>query len=744
MKRSVEALAVAYAGMLSQFELEPLNERTPDVSNYYTYLNEMLRKWMMEQPGIQSMYVLNKDGSGRPYYILGPEKDYNRNGRIDGRRESRVPLGMRYYARLPELDHAFAGLTSTQSKPTDDDRGLSLSTFAPVRRDDGSVAAVIAVGLDGKKVNAQMGMERLKGYGLLLIPYLVILGTYWLYLRTRMEKLILSSKQRELLRHEERYKTLSDSNVEGMVIHRNGVILEVNRALCAMFGYTAGEMIGSTIFPLILPEDYPIIESKMKANVQEVYRLRGRRHNGEVMDLEVHVNICLFNGETARAVALRDITDRRRQEETIYRLAYYDELTGLPNKKRFLRSLNRWLSAAGEGRAAVFFMDLDKFKPINDSLGHSAGDAALKACTERLLKELPKGGRLARWGGDEFIVLLPDVLGRREAGELAARFVRALERPIYCKDIPVKVGISVGISLYPEDGTDEETLIRKADAAMYIGKRTGGGSVRFYDSSLQEKAEQRVRLEQELRLALAQGQFELHYQPQVLMETGEITAAEALIRWKHPAKGYIPPMEFIPIAEETGLILEIGDWVLRQACRDMSQMQREGLSSLRIAVNLSALQFGKEDLADTVRSVLQETKLEPRLLELEITETMMMDPVHALGVLVQLKNLGVRISIDDFGTGFSSLHYLNRFPIDKLKIDRSFVTDLNGGEAPITTAIVSLARTLRLETIAEGVETPTQAEHLQKLGCTLAQGYLYYKPMTKEQLFQLLHSRLAG
>jgi diguanylate cyclase (GGDEF)-like protein/PAS domain S-box-containing protein len=744
LRTSVESLAVAYGGMLSQFDMEALKPGAPLSGKYYDYLNGLLNKWMLEQPLLLSMYVLKKDQDGRNYFALAPETDYDGNGLILGYQEESVPIGTYYESYIPELEQAFKGRVSTQQEPTTDTWGLSLSTFAPVRNPDGRVSAVIGIDLDGNRFYTNMRYERWKGFGLLLIPYGLIMTAYWMFVRSRMERLILSSKQQELALQEEKYRTLSDSNVEGMVIHRAGVILEVNRATCSLFGYTNDELIGSEIYRLVHPEDTDKIEFRVRHNKKDNYKVRGLHKDGTLFVMELYVNLCMYNGHPSRAVAIRDMSEQKRQEERIYRLAYYDELTGLANKKRFLRSISSWLSAAEGHHAAVFFMDLNKFKMINDSFGHSVGDLAMKECAERLMGVLPESGKIARWGSDEFIVLLPDVNGTEEAAVMGNLFLSALEKPVLCQGVPITIGTSVGISLYPMDGTDEETLIRKADTAMYMGKKLGSNSIHFFDSILQEKAASRVRMEQDLRIGMAMNQFELHYQPQVLMDSGEIVGAEALIRWKHPHKGYIPPMEFIPLAEETGLILELGDWVLKQACLDMRMLQEKGLPPLRIAVNLSAIQFGKEDLAHKVKGVLDETGLPASQLELEITETMMMDPKHALGILQQLKGLGVRISIDDFGTGYSSLHYLNRFPIDKLKIDRSFVTDLDGGEAPITTAIISLARTMSLETIAEGVETSGQAEQLLRLGCPMAQGYLYYKPMNIDQLSLVIKQASAG
>jgi diguanylate cyclase (GGDEF)-like protein/PAS domain S-box-containing protein len=736
----IEGIAIAYAGVLGHREAVNPPSEGPIGGGLHAD-NKTLEHWLEDQKGIKSIYLLKRHAqTGFIYYSAASDKRVSESSvmsALDRRIDSSDTRD--------ELERAFLGQPGSTKEPMRNELGVSLSAFAPVWLDGSTVGAVVRVDVDGNVVAGQLAAERHKAMGLLLIPYVMILAAYWLLIRSRLEKINLSAKQKELQTEQERYRILSDSSVEGMLIHREGTILEMNAAICRLLGYQPEDLLGESILKLIGEEGVPVVEENLRRKRSICCRLRGIHKEGHSIELELHVNNCIYNGLPARAVAVRDITEQKRQEEKIYRLAYYDELTGLPNKKRFLRSLSHRLNPHGNARnLMVVFMDLDNFKPVNDSFGHSIGDQAMKECAARLLEALPPGGKLSRWGGDEFIAMVQDVHDREEAKAIGRRFIDALEKPVFCQGVPVKIGTSVGISLYPEDGTDHETLIRKADTAMYIGKKLRTNSVHFFDHSLQEKAENRVRMEQELRMALKEGQFVLHYQPQVWMETGEIRGVEALIRWNHPLRGHISPAEFIPLAEETGLILELGDWVLMQACRDMKQLQEAGLPPLSISINLSALQFGKEDLTGRIRDVLEETGLPPGQLELEITETMMMDPLRALGILRQLKSLGVRISIDDFGTGYSSLHYINRFPIDKLKIDRSFITDLGSGEAPITTAIISLAQNMRMEIIAEGVETNVQAECLLRLGCPLAQGFLYYKPMTKEKLLSVITCKLVG
>lgn len=732
----LQAVAAAYAGALETMHSEAAGISALSAALPPSSRREMLRRWMEEQNLIEGIDLLRKDPvTGLWYYAAAAEAGGG------GTEAGGVLLPAAF---PPELEQAFRGAPSAQYAPTDSGEGLLLSAYAPVKGGS-AVESVVRVKMKWNDILKDIRNERRTAMALVLIPYGVIVIAYWIFVRSRLERRILQYKRQELTTEQERFRVLSDSGVEGLLIHVDGTIAEVNRALCEMLGYDAAELVGSPVRQYLSREQLDTARGFFNSKSTGTYRVRALQRSGRFIDLEVHVINCSYGGRAARAVALRDITEQKRQEETIYRLAYYDELTGLPNKKRFHRSLTARLSpGSGVKSLMIVFMDLDHFKPVNDSFGHTVGDEAMRECARRLQEALPPGGRLARWGGDEFIAMIPDVADKTQAKEIGRRFMDALDKPVYCGGIPVKIGTSVGVSLYPEDGLDQETLIRKADTAMHIGKKLRNSSVHFFDTSLHEKAENRIRMEQDIRTALKEGQFVLHYQPQVWMETGDIRGVEALIRWVHPVRGQVPPSEFIPLAEESGLILEVGEWVLRQACLDMKQLQEAGLPPLCISINLSAMQFGKEDLTEKIREILAETGLPPKQLELEITETMMMDPLHALGILQQLKALGVRISIDDFGTGYSSLHYINRFPIDKLKIDRSFITDLDSSGAPITNAIISLARTMELEIIAEGVETALQAECLQRLGCPLAQGYLYYKPMPKEKLLAAITRRMAG
>ena len=445
----------------------------------------------------------------------------------------------------------------------------------------------------------------------------------------------------------------------------------------------------------------------------------------------------------------RDITDRKEAEARIHYLALHDGLTGLPNRTLLQDRIAQAIALAArhQRRVAVLMLDLDRFKNVNDSLGHYTGDRLLEAASLRLRSCLRESDIVGRMGGDEFIVCLPEVDGATDVETVAAKIVAAFVQPFNIDGHDLRVSASIGISQYPIDGEKPETLLQTADAAMYEAKKKVRGSWFFFTPELTEATRTRHAVENDLRLAYSRGEFVLHYQPLVAADLSSITGLEALLRWNHPTQGMIPPLRFIPHLEEMGLMVDVGRWVLLTACRQAVEWQRLGLPPVRMAVNISPQQFYRDDIVATVGRVLRETGIEPRWLELELTETLTLDDTETtIKIMGDLKQLGVSLSLDDFGTGWSSLSYLRRFKLDRIKIDQSFLRDITSQPAAeaLVRTIISLGRNLGLTCVAEGVETRQQLQYLQKQKCSEIQGFLYSPALPPQQCEQLLRSSLTG
>jgi diguanylate cyclase (GGDEF)-like protein len=429
--------------------------------------------------------------------------------------------------------------------------------------------------------------------------------------------------------------------------------------------------------------------------------------------------------------------------------ATHDALTGLPNRLLFIDRLEQALAQAHRhgSRFAVMVLDLDRFKLINDSLGHGAGDQLLVEVARRLTTAVRKIDTVARVGGDEFLLIVSDLKEADDAAAVAKKIIEAVSQSCHVATVELQTSPSIGISVFPKDGTDAEALLAHADEAMYCAKQRGGNTFQFFAAGMNAFTPGRLQLENDLRRALSLRQFELYYQPKVDVANGRVASVEALIRWHHPVKGMISPDAFIPVAEETGLIIPIGDWVLHEACRQARAWQMSGLRALRVAVNLSATQFRQPNLLATISAALEKNNLLPRFLEVELTESAVMTNAEgSVAILEQLSRMGVVVAIDDFGTGYSSMSYLRRFPIDRLKIDRSFVRDLgaDADNTSIVQAIISLAHSLRLKVVAEGVETPEQLEHLRLLGCDQYQGYHHSVPGTAASIEAMIRASDAS
>jgi diguanylate cyclase (GGDEF)-like protein/PAS domain S-box-containing protein len=442
-------------------------------------------------------------------------------------------------------------------------------------------------------------------------------------------------------------------------------------------------------------------------------------------------------------IVFRDVSVAKAMAQEIAHTAEHDVLTGLPNRVLLNDRISQAIAAAKRHskQLAVLFLDIDGFKHINDSLGHPVGDKLLRSISQRLLECVRGGDTVSRQGGDEFVVLLSELTQPRGAAIMAGRMLQAVAASHSVDVHELHVTASIGVSVYPDDGLNAETLIKNADTAMYQAKENGRQSYQFFTPSMNARAVERQSIEECLRRALERQEFELHYQPKIDMQTGAITGAEALLRWTHPVRGRVPPADFIPIAEDCGLIVPIGNWVLRNACEQARAWAVAGLPAISMAVNVSAMEFRNVGFLEGLFRVLGESGLDPRLLELELTESVLMKRVEATAAILHaVRSSGVKVALDDFGTGYSSLSYLRRFPLDSLKIDRSFVQQLVGGsdEAAIVTAVISMARSLRLRVVAEGVETLQELEFLCAHQCDEVQGYYFSRPVPAAQFAQLL------
>ncbi|OWW22354.1 putative bifunctional diguanylate cyclase/phosphodiesterase [Noviherbaspirillum denitrificans] len=525
----------------------------------------------------------------------------------------------------------------------------------------------------------------------------------------------------------------------------------VNPAFERMTGYAPGEVMGKSLRLLhgndVEQEGLTEIRAILSEQREGHATLRNYRRDGSMFWSDLHIApVRNEKGVVTHFVAAKyDVTETRAYQQELEYQANHDALTGLPNRTLLH---DRLLCAIARARRAdtgfsVAFIDLDRFKLVNDTMGHTAGDLLLKQVATRLQSLLRHTDTLARLGGDEFILIVEHQEGGVPNTRVVQRMMDEVARPLHVHGQTFFITASIGIANFPDDGEDPEALIMHADTAMYRAKETGRNNFQFYERGLNQRAMDRLQLEMELRVALEHGQFSLHYQPQVCLTEGRVTGMEALLRWNHPDLGAVAPARFIDLAEETGLIVPIGYWALRSACLQNKRWQDAGLPKFHVAVNVSARQFADKNLAQCITSILQETGLEPRYLELELTESLVMDNVdHTVNVLSALKDIGVRVSIDDFGTGYSSLSYLKRFPIDMLKIDRSFVRDIlhDPDDAAIVRAIISLAHSLRMGVIAEGVEDARQLDYLRKNRCNQIQGYYISRPVPADDIDAFLRA----
>jgi len=540
-----------------------------------------------------------------------------------------------------------------------------------------------------------------------------------------------------------RYATVFTNASEGMVItDAMGRILAINPAFTAITGYRFEDIEGKT--PAVLSsgrQDQKFYRDMWRSLIDRGSwqgEIWNKRRSGEIYPQWLSITaVRNSDGVATHYIGIfSDVTERKRVEEHIRHLAHHDALTGLPNRLLLQDRLRQAiLQAKRSGRhVAVLFFDLDRFKMINDTLGHELGDRLLRIVTERCLSAVRETDTVARQGGDEFVVVLPELQNAQDAAVIARKLLAAITQPTQLGSHDLSVTCSIGIAVYPNDGLTETDLLRNADAAMYRAKANGRNGYQFYTADMNAASLGELLLEHQLRGALERNEFRLYYQPKVDAQNGRLTGCEALLRWQHPEQGLLAPGRFVAMAEESGLIVPIGRWVIREACRQLRQWLDQGLEPVPVAVNLSAQQLAHGDLVEVVSEALQEFRLQPRLLELELTETMLMrDVSRTIETLAALHRMGVGLAIDDFGTGYSSLAYLRQFPVNSLKIDRSFVDDITAaadiqGNGRIATAVIALAHSLGLQVTAEGVQSEVQRRFLAAHGCDFLQGYLFGKP----------------
>jgi len=599
--------------------------------------------------------------------------------------------------------------------------------------------AAIAVGLVPSYVRSPYvhGLAALAALGTVFVVHLV--GT----------KTADSERaQSELRASEASFRELFADNPQPMWLYDAETLqfVEVNSAATRHYGYTRDEFLGRRITDIRPRDDRERLAGELARRV-DGHNSTTTHHSlkdGRVIDVEVRSTAFVFEGRDAVLVTVQDVTERVALEAQLRHQAFHDPLTNLANRALFLDRVGHALErqVRDPSGVAVLLLDLDGFKTVNDGLGHSVGDELLVAVADRLRAVLRASDTAARLGGDEFAVLLEQVESRDEALDIAGRMLDVFTAPFCVSHTEVFVRASIGIALGDDHVLVADDLVRNADAAMYRAKARGKGCVQMFEPAMHTAAVARLELENDLQRALDQGEFTLHYQPVVAIATGEVVTLEALLRWQHPVHGLVPPDRFIPVAEDNGLIVPIGRWVLREACAYAKQL-RAGASrgAIGVAVNLSARQLGDPTLVRDVASVLHDTQLEPAALTLEITETVLIDdPAAAAARLAELKGLGVSIAIDDFGTGYSSLSSLQHLPVDTLKIDKAFIDDVTVGReaAGIVQTIVRLARTFHLSTVAEGVEEPTQLARLQRLGCDHVQGYCFSRPIPAAEVDRFL------
>ncbi len=569
--------------------------------------------------------------------------------------------------------------------------------------------------------------------------------------KQRLEEQI-EKRTEQLEQEKERYRLLFESAHDAIVLLKGDQIVSCNQRALQLFAVESDALLGQSLLsfsPLLQPDDlysddmYTLYCQRVCGGSPQNFEWRFKRHGGGWFDAEISLNGLLLNGETHFQALIRDVSERRQYLEELFRQAHFDELTSVPNRHRLNQTLATVLEnlAITGGTCHLLLININKLQHINDTLGHARGDELLQQLAGRLQPLCTFKDALSRFVGNEFMLLATALPSDEAAVQLARQLFRLLEEPFVICGMDIFVSASIGICSYPQDGATVEALLKNVEAALHQAKQQKRSRIQLYNSELSRHSEERLALENSLHRALERQEFELFYQPQVAMPDERIVGMEVLLRWQHPVEGMVSPVRFIPMLEESGLIIPVGRWVIRQACSQLRAWADQGLPSLECSLNISALQFHRGYLVETVRTALQEFRIDPRLLCLEVTESLIMDDVEqTIAIMEQLVELGVSLSIDDFGTGYSSLSYLRRMPIHELKIDRSFITGIPGepGANALVDTILGIAACLNLRVVAEGVEERAQRDYLAEKSCNRIQGFYYSRPVPAEEFAGLL------
>ncbi|MBN2581826.1 MAG: EAL domain-containing protein [Planctomycetes bacterium] len=751
-EKNLLTVATTAAAGLNPDDVAQLHGELHDVdSEPYKAVRRALAQYCESNPRIRFAYLM-REKDGEVVFLADAEpadsEDYSAPGDV-------------YSEASPQLSAALMSGEGFVEGPLEDQWGTWVSGLAPIHDPrTGETLALLGLDIDASQWRQTIAVYRWLGTSVIIFLTLMTSTLTVAMCRVHRNNAALHREVADRKRAQAQLSLSAkvfETSGEAIIIADPGRnILSVNHMFAQLAGYEAEEIVGQPLSCLRSDRhDEAFYENLWRmAYSKGVWQgeVWTRRKGGEVFLIWMTAGVVhdTDGNVTHLIITASDMTEQKAVAERIRLLAYYDSLTNLPNRTLLVDRLKTCLARARRtgNQVGVLFLDLDRFKNINDSLGHRAGDLLLQGVAERIRKVIRDSDTVARMGGDEFVVIVPDAAQSVDIASAAQRIAESMTRPILVDGRELTIRASIGISVFPGDGQDADALMKHADVAMYRCKANGQAAYRFFTPDMNANVLEKLTIENELRKALRENRLCLYFQPQIDARTGQLVGAEALVRWQHPQRGLLMPGHFISVAEETGLIVQLGEWILHEACRHCATWEPpEGCEPLSVAVNISAAQFQHQGFRQTIVQALADNNLNARRLELELTESAIVEDVAmAAACLADMKAMGVQVAIDDFGTGYSSLSALKRFPIDRLKIDRSFVSDLasNEDDAAITMAIIALARSLQLKVLAEGVETQQQLDFLWQHECYEMQGYFFARPMPAEQFAAWLQSRQAA